>query len=87
MEEITRNGENLTVRASGSKGEIICEADIVLLATGRRPYIGGLNPEAAGIEADGYAIRTDENFRTSADNIFAVGDVNGKIMLAHAAEH
>ena len=49
---------------------------------------GGLRPdglEAAGIMADRHGIVTDSGFRTTAPGVYAIGDVNGRCMLAHAA--
>lgn len=62
------------------------EADLLLVAVGRKPYTTGLCPERAGIELDerGF-IRVDDRNRTSAANIYAIGDVNGIMQLAHAA--
>lgn len=62
-----------------------CVADKVLVATGRRPETAGLDPVAAGIVTERGTIVTDENMRTSIPNIFAIGDVNGRQLLAHAA--
>lgn len=63
-----------------------CEADLVLVATGRRPCCEGLHPEAAGIAlSDKGAIMTDDRMRTSVPHIYAIGDVNGRQLLAHAA--
>ena len=69
------------------------DADVVLMATGRKPRTEGLNLEAAGITlAPNGAIPVDDNFRcvcgqTMTDvAIYAIGDVNGRQMLAHAAE-
>ncbi|MDN6304125.1 MAG: FAD-dependent oxidoreductase [Brachybacterium sp.] len=54
------------------------EADVVLLATGRRPATEGLGLEAAGIDIDERgAIVVDARLRTSADGVFAIGDVHG----------
>jgi dihydrolipoamide dehydrogenase len=69
--------------AAGNPGEYLC--DIVLIATGKRPNTAKLNLEAAGVELDGAAIKTDAQCRTSAPHIFAVGDVIGGYMLAHTA--
>ena len=61
------------------------EADTVLIATGRSANTGGLGLEEAGIEYDSKGIHTDDNFATNVPHIYAIGDVNGKCMLAHAA--
>jgi len=72
--------------------ELTVEADIVLVATGRKARTEGLNLESAGITlAPNGTIPVDEHFQFSTlnaqcSNIFAIGDVNGKQMLAHAAE-
>ena len=72
------------------------DADIILMATGRQPSTDGLNLEAAGITLDQRGnIPVDENFQFplpteraggKAAPIYAIGDVNGRHMLAHAAE-
>ena len=77
------------------------DADVVLMATGRKPRTEGLNLEAAGITlAPNGAIPVDENFcvtslsaassgpvpAASTAGLYAIGDVNGRQMLAHAAE-
>ncbi|MDR2056604.1 MAG: dihydrolipoyl dehydrogenase [Desulfovibrio sp.] len=67
----------------GSAREIPCDA--VLMAIGRSAEYDGLNLEAAGIAARNGAIATDEYLRTNIPHIYAVGDVNGKMMLAHTA--
>ncbi|MDR0826953.1 MAG: NAD(P)/FAD-dependent oxidoreductase [Desulfovibrio sp.] len=63
------------------------EAEKSLIATGRRPRVKHLAPEAAGLElTDRGWIKTDENLM-AARRIYAVGDVNGRVQLAHAADH
>jgi dihydrolipoamide dehydrogenase len=60
--------------------------DRVLVAVGRKPVTEGLGLEQAGIKTDDRGrIRVDENFATSAEGVFAVGDVIGGAMLAHKA--
>ena len=62
------------------------DADVILMATGRKPRTEGLNLETLGITLTPQgAIPVDENFRVS-DGVYAIGDVNGRQMLAHAAE-
>ena len=63
------------------------QADAVLMAVGRTPNTEGLNAEGVGIEFDRKAIKTDSHMRTNVPNIYAIGDVNGKVMLAHTASH
>ena len=70
---------------SGKESDV--EADVVLMAVGRTPNTGGLNAEGIGLEFERGAIRTDASLRTNIDNIYAIGDVNGKAMLAHTASH
>ncbi|KAF9044165.1 dihydrolipoyl dehydrogenase [Panaeolus papilionaceus] len=72
--------------AKDGKGETL-EADVVLVAVGRRPYTKGLNLEAAGIEVDDKGrIVIDDQFTTSQKNIKCIGDVTFGPMLAHKAE-
>jgi dihydrolipoamide dehydrogenase len=62
-------------------------ADIVLVATGRRPFTDGLDLDAAGVARDDRGrIAIDNRYRTSADGIYAIGDVVAGPMLAHKAE-
>ena len=62
-------------------------ADVVLVATGRKPLTKGLNLENIGVELNPKGqIETDGNWRTIAKNIFAIGDVTAGPMLAHKAE-
>jgi dihydrolipoamide dehydrogenase len=61
------------------------KTDCVLMAVGRVPNLAGVPCEALGIETVRGAIVTDDTLKTSVDNIYAIGDVNGKAMLAHVA--
>ena len=69
------------------------EADVILVATGRTPNIENLNLDRAGIESDRLGIKVNpDTFEVSTPNtqhpaprIFAIGDVNGRQLLAHAA--
>ena len=72
--------------AAGGAGETL-EADAVLLAVGRRAYTADLDLEAAGVKLDERGrVITDDHFRTTAPNIYAIGDVRAGPMLAHKAE-
>jgi mycothione reductase len=63
-------------------------ADVLLVATGRRPNGDRLGLEAAGVELDedGYVV-VDEHQRTTAPHIFALGDVSSPAQLKHVANH
>ncbi len=63
------------------------EADVVLVATGRRPYADGLGLKEAGVEMDERGrVKTDGHLRTNVPGIYAIGDVVAGPMLAHKAE-
>jgi len=61
------------------------KADKILLSAGRRPMIEGLGLESVGVYVDKGAIVTDNHLRTNVLGVYAIGDVNGKWMLAHTA--
>ena len=61
------------------------QAETILQALGRRPNIDGLNLQAAGVENDKGCVTVDSEMRTSQENIFAVGDVNGIHEVVHIA--
>lgn len=61
------------------------DADIVLMAVGRTANLASLNLADIGIQTDRRGIITDDDLRTNIPGIWAVGDVNGKCQLAHAA--
>ncbi len=65
--------------------EVTVEADRVLVAVGRTPCLRGLNLDAAGVEWSVNGIAVDDNMQTSAGCVYAIGDANGRQMLAHAA--
>lgn len=76
-------------REAGGRGADESElvADRILVATGRRPRIGGLGLEAAGVETRRGGVRVDARLRTTAKTIWAAGDVTGGPQFTHAAEH
>ena len=83
---IEENNLGLLLRAKGKKGVLTMEVDGVLIATGRIPEFKGLNIDSANIKHN-RSIEVDNNFMTNIEGIYAVGDVNGKSMLAHSASH
>lgn len=64
---------------------VAVEGDMVLVAVGRAPNTEGLGAEEIGLELEKGAVKTDACLRTVRPNIYAIGDVNGKSMLAHTA--
>lgn len=65
--------------------EVILECDLVISAVGRRPVLPeGLEDVGVAVTSRGF-IEVDDQYRTTAEGIYAIGDVNGKCMLAHAA--
>ena len=63
-------------------------AERVLVSVGRKPNSAGLGLESVGVETDGRGfIVVDDYLQTTAPGIYAIGDVNGGLMLAHVASH
>lgn len=75
---------NKTIFELNGKDESV-ESQYTLMAVGRAPFTAGLNADGIGIEFDRRAIKTDSHMRTNIPNIYAIGDLNGKSMLAHTA--
>ena len=85
--ERTKNGAKVAwkLRKNDAPGEI--EADVVLVATGRKPYTAGLGLEAAGVELlPRGQIKVDAYWQTNVPGIYAIGDAVPGPMLAHKAE-
>ncbi|WP_150285972.1 dihydrolipoyl dehydrogenase [Rhabdaerophilum calidifontis] len=82
----TAKGVTLTVESAAGGAAESVEADIVLVAIGRRPFTAGLGLEAAGVAMERGRIVIDDHFRTNVAGIFAIGDVVRGPMLAHKAE-
>ena len=88
VERIKKNSTNAivsTLDKEGKKKDFDC--DVVLVSVGRKPNTIGLNLDKVNIDLDKKnRIKTDKNFRTNQDNIYAIGDVIAGPMLAHKAE-
>lgn len=86
---VEKSGKGAKVTFEPVKGGDAQElkADIVLVATGRRPYTDGLGLKEAGVELDERGrVKTDGHYKTNVDGIYAIGDVIVGPMLAHKAE-
>ena len=86
---VNKEGNRLKVSvepANGGETDTL-EADIVLVAIGRKPYTDGLGLAEAGVALDDKGrVKTDAHFKTNVDGIYAIGDVIAGPMLAHKAE-
>jgi dihydrolipoamide dehydrogenase len=80
-------GVRVTYKLRKDESAASLDADVVLVATGRRPYVAGLGLEGAGVEmTERGQVRIDDRWRTSVPGIYALGDVVQGPMLAHKAE-
>ena len=84
--ETSDSGVTLTVEPSKGGAAETLQADIVLVAIGRRPYVAGLGLDKVGVKlTDRGRIAVDAHFQTSVPGIYAIGDVIDGPMLAHKA--
>ncbi len=87
VESIDDSGDQVKVTVSKDGKEEVLETDKVLQAIGFAPRVEGYGLEEAGIKlTDRGAIDVDARGRTNVDGVYAIGDVTGKLMLAHTAE-
>ncbi len=77
--------EKCLVEIEGKKGTEIITADVVLSAVGIKSNIENLGLEAAGVEVERDKVKVDENFRTTAEGVYAIGDLVASPALAHVA--
>ncbi len=82
----TGKGVTLAVEPAAGGAAETMEADIVLVAIGRRPNTEGLGLEAAGVAVERGRVTIDDHFATNVKGIYAIGDVVRGPMLAHKAE-
>jgi len=86
LRSVSKEDDSLAVSVENKGQTMDIDCDKVLISTGRRPYTFGLNLEELGVKLNdkGFII-TDNHFKTSIDNIYAVGDCKLGPMLAHKA--
>ncbi len=85
--ETTKTKAKVTYKLRKNDAEETIDADVVLVATGRKPYTEGLGLQAQGVEmTDRGQVKTDAHWRTNVAGIYAIGDVITGPMLAHKAE-
>ena len=82
-----KKGAKVTYKLRKDESEVTLEADVVLVATGRKPYTAGLGLEALGVEMlPRGQVKTDAHFQTNIKDLYAIGDAIVGPMLAHKAE-
>lgn len=85
--EALKTKAKVTYKLRKDDSEETIDADVVLVATGRRPYTEGLGLDALGVEMSQRGqIKTDDHWQTNVKGIYAIGDVIDGPMLAHKAE-
>ncbi len=87
VKAIESKGPLLRVTWDTPQGEQGVDGQMVLMATGRAPYTEGLGLSELGIHVERGAIKVNEYLETSVKDVYAVGDVLGKHMLAHVASY
>jgi dihydrolipoamide dehydrogenase len=85
VEGIAPTDDGVGVRVTGPKGEQTLESEIALLAIGVRPNSENLGLEAVGVETNRGWVKVDGLMRTNVPSIYAIGDLNGLLPLAHVA--
>ncbi len=84
--ETAKNAAKVTVEPAAGGEATILEADIVLVAIGRRPFTEGLGLEALGVAIERGQVVIDDHFQTNVPGVYSIGDVVRGPMLAHKAE-
>ena len=86
--EVERNGDSVNIKAKNKNGDIVnFDSDYCLVSVGRKPYTEGLGLENVNVKTEKSGkIIIDKHFKTSEENIYAIGDVVNGPMLAHKAE-
>ena len=84
--EKTGTGASVTFEPVAGGKPSVLQADVVLVATGRRPYTDGLGLETLGVAMERGRVAIDASFRTNVAGVYAIGDVVRGPMLAHKAE-
>ena len=80
-------GEKVTYKLRKTNAEATIKADVVLVATGRKPYTTGMELETLGVAMGPRGtIKTDDHFKTNIPGLYAIGDAIAGPMLAHKAE-
>lgn len=82
-----KKGNRLQVVIEKEGKKLTLDADAMMMATGRRANVDGLNLEAAGVDYDKKGIKVNDRCKTSKSHIYACGDVTGRYQFTHMSEH
>ena len=85
--DVTADGVTMRIKDPKSGKERSVDADVLVVAVGRQGNIEDIGLEEVGIKTEGDYIVVDDMMRTNVDGIYAIGDVNGRQLLAHTAMH
>ncbi len=80
---VGKKGVEVAIDREGKQERVRCER--VIMAVGRSPYTEGLNLDRIGVQREGRFIKVNTRMETNVEGVYAIGDVIGKMMLAHAA--
>ncbi|KKL56548.1 hypothetical protein LCGC14_2244300, partial [marine sediment metagenome] len=87
VESVAVKDNRKMITLADSSGTRTVFADEIMIAAGRDPSVDGLILEAAGVELDAHGILVDDYLRTTAENIWACGDITGKLLYTHVATY
>ena len=85
VDGVAVDGDAATVSVSSEAGSSEIECDAVLVAVGSRGNIDGIGLEGLGVETERGYIPVDDQMQTNVPGVYAIGDVTGKLLLAHVA--
>ncbi len=87
IEKVESAGENIRISYQKNGDSHLIESESLLMATGRKPNVEGLNLEAAGVSYSKKGIEVNKSGRTNQSHIYAAGDVTGQFHFSHMSEH
>lgn len=85
VDDVAVSEDTATVTVTNQRGTSEIECDVILVAVGAQGNIDGIGLDAAGVETERGYIPIGEMMETNVENIYAIGDVTGKMLLAHVA--
>lgn len=85
--KVSQTNGSIAIEVEQNGTHRVVEADALLLATGRRPNLDGLNLDAAGVAYTMRGITVNRRCRTNRRHIYAIGDVTGRYQFTHMSEH